>query len=379
MGNPHIGHAREYSDSRELILSRGNEGAWISEVVDSAGNVGYHISLALDGSDWPRMSYERVPSPPPYHNSGYELRQAAWNGSTWDIDVIETSHELIETTSTAVDSTGNSHISYSRLVGGNWTLKYATSNGSAWSIEVVDADGSVGIFSDLALDTQDRPHIGYYDLANRDLKYAWWDGSAWNVSAVDSEGWVGAGTSIALDGNDRPHIAYFESGRQDPKYAFWNGSGWNFEIVDSDSSFVHVLSLALDGDDLPHMSYFDRPNMDVKYATKAELPSPSDSLTLDIDPDTLNLKSRGRWITAYLSAENAAVQDMNVSTILLQDALAPERWDYQGDVLMLKFDRQALIAILEVGESMEIKVSGKWMDGTAFEAYDVIRVIDPGT
>ena len=105
--------------------------------------------------------------------------------------------------------------------------------------------------------------------------------------------------------------------------------------------------------------------------------TPSRSLTLDIDPDTLNLKSKGRWITAYLSAENASVHDMDVSTILLQDALAPERWDYQDDVLMLKFDRQALIAILEVGESVEIRLSGKWEDGTVFEAYDNIRVIDP--
>lgn len=46
---------------------------------------------------------------------------------------------------------------------------------------------------------------------------------------------------------------------------------------------------------------------------------------------------------------------------------------------MMKFNRQGLIAILEVGESVEIKLSGKWKDGTAFEAYDVIRVIDPGT
>ena len=45
---------------------------------------------------------------------------------------------------------------------------------------------------------------------------------------------------------------------------------------------------------------------------------------------------------------------------------------------MLKFNRQALIAILEVGESVEIKLSGKWKDGTDFEAYDYIRVISPG-
>ena len=98
---------------------------------------------------------------------------------------------------------------------------------------------------------------------------------------------------------------------------------------------------------------------------------------LDIDPDTLNLKSKGRWITAYLSAENASVHDMDVSTILLQDALAPERWDYQDDILMLKFDRQEFKDTVQVGE-VQVKITGKWEDGSAFEAYDHIRVIDPG-
>lgn len=99
---------------------------------------------------------------------------------------------------------------------------------------------------------------------------------------------------------------------------------------------------------------------------------------LDIDPDTLNLRSKGRWITAYLSTENASVYDINISSILLQDTLTPERWDYQGDILMLKFNRQELLSLLQVGDSIEIKIGGKWKDGSSFEAYDYIRVINPG-
>ncbi|MEE9341138.1 MAG: hypothetical protein V3V21_05700 [Thermoplasmata archaeon] len=29
-------------------------------------------------------------------------------------------------------------------------------------------------------------------------------------------------------------------------------------------------------------------------------------------------------------------------------------------------------------ESVQVKITGKWDDGTAFEAYDSIRVIEPG-
>jgi hypothetical protein len=71
------------------------------------------------------------------------------------------------------------------------------------------------------------------------------------------------------------------------------------------------------------------------------------------------------------------MHDIDISTVLLQDTLPPERWDYQDDVLMLKFNRQELIAMLEVGESVQIKLSGKWMDGAAFDVYDYVRVINP--
>jgi hypothetical protein len=102
------------------------------------------------------------------------------------------------------------------------------------------------------------------------------------------------------------------------------------------------------------------------------------SLALDIDPDTLNLKSRGRWITAYLTSENADVRDIDVSSLLLNDVIPPARWDLQNaTVLMVKFDRAAVQALLSVSDSVDIKVTGQWMDGEGFEVHDTIRVIDP--
>ncbi len=56
----------------------------------------------------------------------------------------------------------------------------------------------------------------------------------------------------------------------------------------------------------------------------------------------------------------------------------PERWDYQDDVLMLKFDRQDFKDTVQAGDSVQVKITGKWEDGSAFEAYDTIRVIEPG-
>ncbi len=45
---------------------------------------------------------------------------------------------------------------------------------------------------------------------------------------------------------------------------------------------------------------------------------------------------------------------------------------------MAKFDRAAVEDLLEVGENVEITVSGSLSDGTQFAGIDIIRVIRKG-
>ena len=106
--------------------------------------------------------------------------------------------------------------------------------------------------------------------------------------------------------------------------------------------------------------------------------------TIDIDPDTLNLKSKGKWITCYIELPDGYdVTKINISTILLNDTTPAEGHptdigDYDNDDvpdLMVKFDRQDVIAILEPGDNVEIKITGELNDGTHFEGIDYIRVI----
>ena len=107
--------------------------------------------------------------------------------------------------------------------------------------------------------------------------------------------------------------------------------------------------------------------------------------TVDFHPDTLNLKSEGRFVTVYIELpEGFYVEDIEVDTILLNDKvpalLEPtEIGDYDGDGipdLMVKFDRAAVQDVLVVGEQVEITITGK-VAGTFFEGIDIIRVIDP--
>jgi len=105
---------------------------------------------------------------------------------------------------------------------------------------------------------------------------------------------------------------------------------------------------------------------------------------IDIDPDTLNLNSPGKWITCYIELpEGYDVADVDISTILLNDVVPAETHptsidDYDEDGipdLMVKFNRQDVIDIIESGYNVEITVSGELTDETMFKGTDYIKVI----
>jgi hypothetical protein len=113
---------------------------------------------------------------------------------------------------------------------------------------------------------------------------------------------------------------------------------------------------------------------------------------VDIDPDTLNLSSEGVPVTAYIQLpQGCDVEDIDVGSILLNDLIPVTMkngylWfelqdsdnDGIADTLMVKFDRSDVNEILEVGDEVEITVTG--MVGTIpFVGSDIIRVIDQGS
>ena len=104
--------------------------------------------------------------------------------------------------------------------------------------------------------------------------------------------------------------------------------------------------------------------------------------TINITPDTLNLRSKGKWITAYIELpEGYAASDIDITTVLLNDVIQAEPKPVAiGDSnrngindLMVKFDRMLVLEILTSAEKVEITISGE-VAGIVFEGTDIVRV-----
>lgn len=401
-----------------LKYANRSKGSWITGLVDSNGEIFRSNSIALDSVDQPRISYY-------YQNQTHEgIGFARLSGTTWNVELVDNGHGTGALPSLAIDGEGNPHVTYggdklkvggelyyANETGNGWSidlraspagqssslaldsdwyphiaydagvsgLNYSRFTGSRWIDETLVAEGHISSQS-LALDDKGNPHIAfahYVGGSSFDVKYARGTENNWSIQTVDYGGNNDI-ISLALDSTQNPHVFYFDRFNNTVKYAKLTGNNWSIEVVNLVGYGGGGLSLALDSSDNPHISYPDPMNDYLRYAAKLT-ETPSRSLNLDIDPNTLNLKSRGRWITAYLTTEGANADEIDASSLLLNDVLSPECWDVQNNTtLMAKFSRAAVQAILPISDIVDIKISGQWKDGETFELHDIIRVILPG-
>lgn len=112
---------------------------------------------------------------------------------------------------------------------------------------------------------------------------------------------------------------------------------------------------------------------------------------IDVDPDTLNRKSKGKWVTAYIelvegydaagidagSVAIAVVNNIELDVPLTAEAKPLAIGDYDSDGIpdmMVKFDRAALIQVVTPG-NCTLTLVGELNEGPTFRGSDTIRVI----
>ena len=177
---PHISYGAfdtslgEREFNTDLKYATWDGSVWNTHTVDSALTMVHGISLAVDGNGYAHIAYW----------DSDNLKYAAWNGDSWHIQTADSTSGGGEYTSLSLDSNGYAHISYQDIDFDDWDdpkggLKYAYWNGSSWDIETVDSEGLAGWHTSLAIDSSDRAHISYgaIDLNQGDdrpiyLKYA---------------------------------------------------------------------------------------------------------------------------------------------------------------------------------------------------------------
>jgi len=144
----------------------------------------------------------------------------------WAVNQIDTSHDVGQFASVAMDSEGRQHMSY--YDADNGALKYAVGGWDdvtkAWvgTTETVDDLGDVGQFTSIAASLDDLPRISYFDVTNADLKFAAQDALGdWHIETVAHAGDIGQFTSLDLDKTNRPRISYYDGNDTSLKYAAW--------------------------------------------------------------------------------------------------------------------------------------------------------------
>lgn len=96
-----------------------------------------------------------------------------------------------------------------------------------------------------------------------------------------------------------------------------------------------------------------------------------------IVPQTINLASKGNWITCYIRLpEEYNVADIDTNTVLLDGQVKAESVlsDERQQVATARFSREDVQAILDIGQ-VELRITGQLTEGKYFEAKDVITVI----
>ena len=105
------------------------------------------------------------------------------------------------------------------------------------------------------------------------------------------------------------------------------------------------------------------------------------AVSVDVHPETLNMKSRGRWVTVvvYLPEGYSAVEgDLETFRLEVDGEAIDAVWGRVDDgKVMVKFLRSELQGLICGGDEVEVKVIGE-IDGVPFEGSDTVRVIHPG-
>ncbi|MCG2690786.1 PKD domain-containing protein [Candidatus Parcubacteria bacterium] len=301
---------------------------------------------------------------------------------------------------------------------------------------IFDAPGSSDPDGEIILYEWDFDGDGIYDIASTSptAEHIWGDDYQGEIilRITDDEGLTDTAATSVIVKNVAPIISNLSvNGPTHPNQEIWAGDGLNFSGDFADDGWLDTHTAEWNfGDETTAIGaitqennppaaigqvagnhiYYNAGTYTITLAVTdddggvsantfqiAVKPIPA---AIDCNPETLNLKSGGKWITCYIELPAGYdVRQIDGSTVFLNGAipiyLGKEGWakpesnkanimDHDEDGIlerMVKFDREAVQDILKPEEAAILTVAGKvfYNQGLAdFEGQDTIRVIDKG-
>ncbi|UCG68717.1 MAG: hypothetical protein JSV09_13070 [Thermoplasmata archaeon] len=103
------------------------------------------------------------------------------------------------------------------------------------------------------------------------------------------------------------------------------------------------------------------------------------SMEVDIHPETLNLGSKGRWVSCIMDQPKRpdGGEDKDPIWLVLNGGIPAEHLIHTGHSLNVKFDRSDLEDMLSPGDDIVLTVSGEFEGVGLVMGEDTIRAIDP--
>ena len=237
-----------------VLTSASRADSWLTETVPHPDDWGIYTSLALDGSEDPRVSCASADL-----SQTTALLFTEKNGGVWSIDTVVTAYpDAGYRSSLVLDSRGNPHLSYSVIDHSTTTktLYYATRSSGVWSSQIVDGTATAGEWNSIALDASGNPHICYVDEANSQLKYASLVGGTWSTIIVDAGPDVGGHVSLVIDPVGNAQMTY-TGATGALKYAKDSYGTWVNYVVD-DLVVADYTAIAVTSSNAAHIAYTNR-------------------------------------------------------------------------------------------------------------------------
>jgi hypothetical protein len=229
----------------QLRIARFNGSSWDIEVVDSIENF-YQadrtsIKFAPDGQ--PAIAFISMSAEFPLR---YYLNFARFDGEAWETELVYEVEDTIGRQDMAFAPDGSPSIVFKTHDEG---VKFAHLDGEEWQFESFITGAGLGSGDRiLAYGPDGNPSVVFSCYEN--LYLARYDGIEWSPELVEENG-GGGGGSHAYDHDGLPAISYSDN-TGELRYAHFNGADWENETVDTRTNFT---SLAFDPGGGPAIAY----------------------------------------------------------------------------------------------------------------------------